>query len=52
MDEDFIALVEKFWADGKIVSAVCHGPDGLVAVRAPDGTPIVKGKKVRFYVYL
>jgi putative intracellular protease/amidase len=52
VDKDFIALVEKFWAKGKIVSSVCHGPAGLVAVKAPDGTPIVKGKKVRFYVHL
>jgi len=46
VDKDLIALVEKFWADGKIVSAVCHGPNGLVSVKAPDGTSIVKGKKV------
>jgi putative intracellular protease/amidase len=45
-DKDFIAVVEKFWAEGKIVASVCHGPAGLVAIRAPDGIPIVKGKKV------
>jgi putative intracellular protease/amidase len=46
VDEAFIALGEKFWAEGKIVSSVCHGPAGLVAMKAPDGTSIIKGKKV------
>jgi len=45
-DKATIALVEKFWAEGKIVASVCHGPDGLVQVKAPNGDPIVKGKKV------
>nr|XP_024394100.1 glyoxalase 3-like isoform X2 [Physcomitrium patens] len=45
-DKHFIAVVEKFWTEGKIVASVCHGPAGLVAIRAPDGIPIVKGKKV------
>ncbi|EFJ06127.1 hypothetical protein SELMODRAFT_183226 [Selaginella moellendorffii] len=43
---ELIALVEKFWADGKIVAAVCHGPVGLCGPLTPDGDPIVKGKKV------
>lgn len=46
-DVHFKALGEKFWAEGKIVSSVCHGPGGLVSVHAPDGTSIFKGKKVR-----
>lgn len=45
-DKDTIALVEKFWADGKVVAAVCHGPCGLVNAKATNGEPIVKGKKV------
>jgi putative intracellular protease/amidase len=44
-DESFRAVGEKFWAEGKIVSSVCHGPAGLVSMRAPDGTSIFKGKK-------
>lgn len=47
VDKTFIALGEKFWAEGKIVSSVCHGPAGLVSMKAPDGTSIIKGKKVR-----
>lgn len=31
---------------GKIISAVCHGPAGLVLAVGPDGAPLVKGKKV------
>lgn len=32
---------------GKIISAVCHGPAGLVLAKGPDGSsPLVKGKKV------
>lgn len=38
-------LIEKFWLTGKIVSAVCHGPVGLVSA-APNGEPLVKGKQV------
>eukprot|EP00250_Pteridium_aquilinum_P013582 c21436_g1_i1 orf=279-959(-) len=41
-----IALLEKFWAQGKVVAAVCHGPVGLVNIKAPDGEYIVKGRKV------
>lgn len=44
-DDKLKALGEKFWAEGKIVSAVCHGPAGLVSMHAPDGTSIFKGKK-------
>jgi len=46
-DETLNALGNKFWAKGKVVSAVCHGPSGLVNFRAPDGTSIFKGKKCR-----
>lgn len=40
------ALVEAFWAAGKVVSAVCHGPAGLVTAVGPDGDSILKGKEV------
>jgi putative intracellular protease/amidase len=45
-DKNVIAVGQKFWAEGKIVSAVCHGPGALLGMKAPDGTPIVKGRKV------
>ncbi|KAH7290684.1 hypothetical protein KP509_30G059300 [Ceratopteris richardii] len=41
-----ITLLEKFWAEGKVVASVCHGPVGFVNIKAPDGEYIVKGKKV------
>lgn len=43
---ELIALVESFWAKGKVVAAVCHGPVGLVNVKDPAGHYIVKGRKV------
>jgi putative intracellular protease/amidase len=41
-----IRLLEAMWAAGKPVSAVCHGPAGLVNVRDADGRPIVAGRRV------
>jgi len=34
------------YAAGRVVSAVCHGPAGLVAVTDPSGAPLVRGKRV------
>jgi putative intracellular protease/amidase len=34
------------YAAGKVVSAVCHGPAGLVAVTDASGAPLVRGKRV------
>ena len=31
---------------GKVVSSVCHGPNGLVNVKSSTGKHIVDGKKV------
>ena len=45
-DKDSIALIETMYAAGKPVSAVCHAPGVLRHVRAADGSPLVKGKKV------
>jgi len=38
--------VETVYGAGKIVAADCHGPIGLAQCVAPDGKPIVAGKKV------
>lgn len=40
------ALIETALASGKPVALVCHAPAVLKSVTAPDGTPIVKGRKV------
>jgi len=39
-------LVSDFWAQDKIVSAVCHGPAGLLEATTPDGAPLLEGRKV------
>ena len=45
-DKHSIALIEAMAAAGKPVAAVCHAPGVLRHVKAADGTPLVKGKKV------
>lgn len=39
-------LVSDFWAQDKIVSAVCHGPAGLLEATDSTGRPLLKGRKV------
>jgi putative intracellular protease/amidase len=39
-------LIARFAGDGRVVSAVCHGPAGLVSVRTADGAPFVRGRTV------
>lgn len=45
-DKDSIALIERFYLHGKPVSAVCHGPAAFKNIKNPDGTPLVRGKRV------
>jgi len=45
-DRNSIALIETMYASGKPVAAVCHAPAVLRHTKAPDGTPLVKGKSV------
>jgi putative intracellular protease/amidase len=40
------ALLESTLAAGRPVAAVCHAPGVLRDVKAPDGSPLVKGKRV------
>ena len=44
--DELARLVERFDREGKIVSAVCHGPAGLVSAKKADGTPLVAGRRV------
>ena len=39
-------LLERMWAAGKVVSAVCHGPAGLVSACDTNGDSILKGHAV------
>lgn len=45
-DRSSVALIEGFHREGKPVGAVCHGPAVLRHAKAPDGSPLVKGKRV------
>jgi len=45
-DKDSIKIIEEFYAAGKIVAAVCHGPVVLAPAKGSDGEYIVKGKQV------
>jgi putative intracellular protease/amidase len=40
------ALVASFYEAGKIVSAVCHGPAGLLQAKLTDGRYLLQGKRV------
>lgn len=39
-------LLSEAWAKGAVIGAVCHGPAGLLAAKAEDGQPLVKGRRV------
>ena len=45
-DADSKKLIEAFYAANKPIAAVCHAPGVLKNVNAPDGRPVVQGKKV------
>ena len=45
-DADSIALIERALAADKPVGLVCHAPAALKNVHAPDGSPLVKGRRV------
>lgn len=45
-DSNSITLIETAYAAGKPVALVCHAPGVLRDVNAPDGQPLVSGKKV------
>ncbi|SDW23533.1 Putative intracellular protease/amidase [Marininema mesophilum] len=42
-------LLRDFYEAGKIVSAVCHGPAGLVGATLSNGQPLVAGKRVNTF---
>jgi putative intracellular protease/amidase len=42
-------MVGSMFDAGKIVSAVCHGPAGLVSAKRRDGQPVVEGKHVNSF---
>jgi putative intracellular protease/amidase len=44
--DELESLVAKFYGSGRVVSAVCHGPAGLLNVWLSSGESLVKGKQV------
>jgi putative intracellular protease/amidase len=43
------ALARKIgdaYAAGRILGGICHGPLGLLHARRPDGTPLVRGRRL------
>ena len=49
VDAGVTSAVEKAFAAGKVIAAVCHGAAGLVTARRPDGAPIVKGVRINAF---
>ncbi|HGM5579868.1 TPA: type 1 glutamine amidotransferase domain-containing protein [Pseudomonas putida] len=45
-DKDSITLLESLYASNKPIAAVCHAPGVFKQVKAADGQPVVKGKRV------
>jgi putative intracellular protease/amidase len=39
-------VIAKFYETGRVVSAVCHGPGGLLNVRLSNGENLIKGKEI------
>lgn len=44
-DEQTLAFTASMYRAGKIVAAICHGPQILISTDVVEGTDIVKGKK-------
>jgi putative intracellular protease/amidase len=40
------SLAAKIYESGGVVSAVCHGPSGLVNIKLKDGTKLIANKKL------
>jgi len=45
-DKTSIKLIENFYRTQKPIAFVCHSPGALIHVKAENGEPLVKGKKV------
>ncbi|MGB0133752.1 type 1 glutamine amidotransferase domain-containing protein [Dokdonella sp.] len=43
---DIQRIVRTIYADGGVVSAVCHGPAALLNVTLDDGSPLLKGRRM------
>lgn len=46
---ELAAIATVIYENGGIISAVCHGPAGLVNIKLSDGNYLVKGKKINAF---
>jgi putative intracellular protease/amidase len=40
------ARVSRAYAAGRVIGGICHGPLGLLKAKAPNGEPLVKGRRI------
>jgi len=45
-DKNSIALIEKFYGNGKPVATVCHASSALLYAKTPEGESLVKNKQI------
>lgn len=50
--DDLESLIARFYESHRIVSAVCHGPAGLLNVNLSSGEPLVKDRNVTGFSWL
>ncbi len=43
---ELAGVLARTLEEGRIVSAVCHGPSAFIGATLSDGTPLIKGRKV------
>lgn len=47
--DDLARVVGRMFDRNALIGAVCHGPAGLIAAKAADGAPIVRGLRVNSF---
>lgn len=50
IDEDTLGFVANMYKAGKVVAAICHGPQVFISTDAVKGTDIVRGRRVCSYI--
>ena len=45
-NNELAAIAQQIYANGGLVTAVCHGVVGLLPIRESDGTAFIKGRKL------
>ncbi|MET0266625.1 MAG: type 1 glutamine amidotransferase domain-containing protein, partial [Duganella sp.] len=43
---ELIAIIRSMYERNAVISAVCHGPAGLVNVKLANGEPLIKGRRL------